>query len=103
MLDCIPLTTHDSAQKTLRRLKIAIRAARACLNGNQLEESLIILERAASYDDCLRSRMASQDDEHTRESGRYHVEYICLRITQVSFIDYVTKGSILRKLGMEAK
>ncbi|KAF2130996.1 SPO22-domain-containing protein [Dothidotthia symphoricarpi CBS 119687] len=76
------------ATKTLQRktcirlMKVALKAARVCIDGNELENATKVLERAAEYQEVLSH--ANNDvvsNEETELAERSRVEYYAVRTT----------------------
>ncbi|KAI8934580.1 hypothetical protein NX059_008278 [Plenodomus lindquistii] len=74
--------SKNRARKSyVRLMKVALKAAKVCIEGNELSDATKILERAAEYQDAL-SR--TDDHEETEEAtlvNGLRVEYFAVRMT----------------------
>jgi hypothetical protein len=77
--------TRGREQKTcIRLMKVALKAARICIDSKDLSNATKVLERAADYQEALSSET---DGERSEEEGlreRLRVEYFAVRTTLVS-------------------
>lgn len=84
MLDSGQQSSRSNTQNCVRLLKVALKAARFCLDQKQAELCLKVLERAAHFEDDL----AKLENQISPEDGRVHLrlkaEYFILRTALVS-------------------
>ena len=71
-------------QSTVRLLKIANKAAKFCLEQEQVESCLMVLERAADYEDALSKLVHKLGTEDKALQQRLKMEYFELRVALVS-------------------
>ncbi|KAK2802668.1 hypothetical protein FQN50_007276 [Emmonsiellopsis sp. PD_5] len=69
----------DDGSDDIRLLKVALTTARACLEFDQLDLGLRVLEKAAIREDALSTRSKS-DDASDEAVSKYSTEYYILRI-----------------------
>lgn len=68
----------------IRLAKVALKAARICIESGDLDSATKVLERASDYQDAL-DKSAHHDGEEEAEIGRQlRVEYFAVRISLVS-------------------
>ena len=85
VLDCSRSTARASLQAQIRIFKVANKAAKSCLDTQELDLALKVLQRAATYEEALSepSQHAGENDAVARSKLR--VDYYGLRIALVRF------------------
>lgn len=71
-------------QNCIRLMKIALRTARWCMDGTSVEDTRKVLERAAEYQEVLRSKGENDEGAESELGERLRVEYFTLRTALVS-------------------
>jgi hypothetical protein len=72
--------THKSC---VRLMKVALKAARVCIDGNELSNVTKILERAAEYQDVLGKETDDTSSHEGEVTRRLQMEYFAVRTTLV--------------------
>jgi hypothetical protein len=67
-------------------MKVALKAARACIDSKDMSSATKVLERAADYQEALGSETDGETNEEERLGERLRVEYFAVRTTLVSAI-----------------
>jgi hypothetical protein len=65
-------------------MKVALKAARVCIDGNELSNATKLLERAAEYQDILSKAGDGKDGEEGELADRLRLDYFAVRIMLVS-------------------
>jgi hypothetical protein len=73
-----------SRKSCIRLMKVALKAARVCINGRELSNATKILERAAEYQDVLSKEVDGADGDDGEVARRLRTEYFAVRMTLVS-------------------
>lgn len=68
----------------IRLLKVALKAAKVCINGNELGIATKALERAAEYQDILSQEDGDDGKEDAEHARALRIEYFAIRTTLVS-------------------
>ncbi|KAF2848838.1 SPO22-domain-containing protein [Plenodomus tracheiphilus IPT5] len=68
-------------KSSIRLLKIAMKAAKVCIEGNEFISATKILERAAEYQDALSQKVDAEETEEAALVNSLRVEYFALRMT----------------------
>lgn len=76
----------------IRLMKVALKAARVCIEGNELSTATKILERAAEYQEVLGKEGGRGED--TELANRLRVEYFAVRMSLVSVSTYKLHKSV---------
>ncbi|KAL6711348.1 sporulation-specific protein 22 [Coniothyrium glycines] len=72
---------HRHGKSCIRLMKVALKAAKVCIEGNELGTATKVLERGAEYQDSL-SKVDHSTSAHERELGdSLRVEYFAVRTT----------------------
>ncbi|KAH7090298.1 meiosis protein SPO22/ZIP4 like-domain-containing protein [Paraphoma chrysanthemicola] len=69
-----------SRKACFRLMKVALKAARVCTEGNELIYATKILEQAAEYQDILSKAGAGKDGEEGELADRLRLDYFAMRI-----------------------
>ncbi|KAH7075854.1 meiosis protein SPO22/ZIP4 like-domain-containing protein [Paraphoma chrysanthemicola] len=69
-----------SRKACIRLMKVALKAARVCTEGNELVYATKILEQAAEYQDILSKAGAGMDGEEGELADRLRLDYFAVRI-----------------------
>jgi hypothetical protein len=73
-------------------MKVALKAAKVCIENNELDSATKVLERAAGYQEAMAKDIDGKPNEEAQLDGRLRVEYFAVRTTLVS-ISQVTSLS----------
>jgi hypothetical protein len=68
----------------IRLMRVALKAARVCMENNELSNSTKILERAAEYQDILSRETDGSGSDEGEAAHRLRIEYFALRTALVS-------------------
>lgn len=81
LLDSAQTTEREHGDSNVVRLmKVALKAAKICLEDAQIELCQKVMERAAAYENRLPKSQSDKDDEEEMHlSGRLRTEYFTLR------------------------
>ncbi|KAH9875280.1 hypothetical protein J1614_004771 [Plenodomus biglobosus] len=82
-----PGTRTRSRKSYVRLMKIALKAAKVCIEGNELSDATKILERAAEYQDVLSNEGETEGAEAATVVNSLRVEYFAVRMTLVGLFD----------------
>lgn len=69
---------------SIRLMKVALKAARVCIDGAELTTATKVLASAAEYQEVLSKTSEGKIDEETELADRLRVEYFAVRIALVS-------------------
>lgn len=78
----------------IRLMRVALKAARVCIEGNELSNAIKVLERAAEYQEVLGKE--GERGEDIELANRLRVEYFAVRTTLVSVFGFSSLISMLR-------
>jgi hypothetical protein len=67
----------------IRLMRVALKAARVCIDNNELNNATKILERAAEYQDVLSMDTNSSGHDENKAAHRLRIEYFAVRTTLV--------------------
>lgn len=67
-------------------MKVALKAARVCIQGDDLATATKVLERAADYQDVLSQEGEDKRREEKELADDLRAQYFAVRTTLVSFI-----------------
>jgi hypothetical protein len=70
----------------VRLMKVALKAARVCIDTGELSNATKVLERAAEYQDVLSTESDGSDDEGSELAQRLCLEYFAVRTALVCVI-----------------
>jgi hypothetical protein len=73
-----------TCKSCIRLMKVALKAARVCIDGSELSNATKILERAAEYQEILSKASDGADDDEGEVARRLRLEYFAVRTTLVS-------------------
>jgi len=76
----------------IRLMKVALKAARVCIDSNEMSNATKILERAAEYQDILSQKSDGTSKEECEAADRLRLEYFAIRTTLVS--DYTDRDQL---------
>jgi hypothetical protein len=80
LLDSAAAQAKDRPQKScVRLMRVALKAARECINVNELLPSTKIMERAAEYQDTMSKETESASGDEGEIARRLRMEYFALR------------------------
>ena len=65
-------------------MKVALKAAKICIQGNETTVATKVLERAAELQEALNEETVSDEDEEAGVALRLRVEYFAVRTALVS-------------------
>jgi hypothetical protein len=68
----------------IRLMKVALKAARACIDSKDMSSATKVLERAADYQEALDSETDGEKSEQEQLGERLRVDYFAVRTTLVS-------------------
>jgi hypothetical protein len=68
----------------IRLMKVALKAARVCIDGNELSNSTKVLERAAEYQDILSGERDGATEDEGEAADRLRLDYFAVRMLLVS-------------------
>lgn len=71
-------------RSVIRLMKVALKAAKMCIDGSELSTATKILERAAEYQEILSKAVEGETEEETALADRLRAEYFAVRTTLVS-------------------
>jgi len=75
--------THDRQRKScVRLMKIALKAAKVCIEGSELSAATKVMERAADYQEALGQGESMAEEETTLVTG-LRIEYFVVRMALV--------------------
>lgn len=80
---CGQATKARERKHCIRLIKVALKAARVCIEHNELGAATKVLERAADYQDELSKESDSTTDEKTNVTDCLRIEYFAVRTTLV--------------------
>jgi hypothetical protein len=85
LLDAAAAQTKGRPLKScIRLMKVALKAARMCIEGIELSNATKVLERAAEYQDVLSKQTDGTGNEESEVARRLRMEYFAVRTTLVS-------------------
>lgn len=76
-------TAQEWTQRT-RLMKVALKAAKVCIENNELESATKVLERAAGYQEAMAKDPNGESNEEVQLDERLRAEYFAIRISLVS-------------------
>lgn len=77
-------STHVSNRKNcIRLMKVALKAAKDCIDGKEMSAATKVLERAAEYEDNLAKGEQKENAEQHGVEKRLRIEYFAVRTTLV--------------------
>jgi hypothetical protein len=77
--------TKSRERKTcIRLMKVALKAAKVCISGDELDLAVKVLERAADYQEALSQGVNAEEVEEAQLRDRLRMEYFAVRTTLVS-------------------
>jgi hypothetical protein len=77
--------TKSRERKTcIRLMKVALKAAKVCISGDELDLAVKVLERAADYQEALSQGVNAEEAEEAQLGDRLRMEYFAVRTTLVS-------------------
>lgn len=65
-------------------MKVALKAARVCIDGDELSNSTKVLERAAEYQDILSGERDGATKDEGEAADRLRLDYFAVRMLLVS-------------------
>jgi hypothetical protein len=68
----------------IRLMKVALKAAKVCIERDELESAVKVLERAADYQEALSRDVEADEAKEAELGGRLRGEYFAVRTTLVS-------------------
>lgn len=68
----------------IRLIKVALKAARVCIDSSELNNATKILERAAEYQDALSKETDRTSHDEGEVADRLRMDYLAVRTTLVS-------------------
>jgi tetratricopeptide (TPR) repeat protein len=68
----------------IRLIKVALKAARVCIEGDELGIAMKVLERAAEYEEVLSKRSEGENEGDVELADGLRVQYFAVRTTLVS-------------------
>ena len=74
----------------IRLIKVALKAARVCIEGNELGVATKVLERAADYEDVLGKGDEGGDERDGELADGFRAQYFAVRTTLVSELSDAT-------------
>lgn len=80
----------------VRLIKVALKAARVCIDGNELQIATKVLERAAEYQDLLSKGTEGEPREEAELVECLRAQYFAMRMTLVSTCARRDEGSVLK-------
>jgi len=79
--------TKSRERKTcIRLMKVALKAAKVCIERDELDSAVKVLERAADYQEALSQRVDAEELDGAELGNRLRVEYFAVRTTLVSWL-----------------
>lgn len=81
----------------IRLMKVALKAAKACILGKDLESATRVLERAATYEEILTGQSHSRrsDGDDADIAKRLQLEYFSVRSALVGILSFAPRKSYL--------
>ena len=83
-----PAKSGRARKSCVRLMKVALKAARICLENCQLGEATEVFERAAEYQEALSTQAGDERCEEIELGERLCIEYFALRATLVSWMPF---------------
>jgi hypothetical protein len=88
VLDSASAHAKGRTQKScIRLMKVALKAARVCIEHKELMHATKALERAAEYQDVLSIETDGADSDDAEVARRLRLEYFAVRIVLVCILD----------------
>ena len=75
-------------------MKVALKAARSCINSNELDVATKVLARAADYEEVLGKEDTSQANGNMTQDTHLVVDYFIMRVILVSQAKPYARSSI---------
>lgn len=82
-------TKHRQRKNCIRLMKVALKAARVCIQGDELTTATKVLERAADYQDVLSQEGEDKRREEKELADDLRAQYFAVRMTLVSNLSCV--------------
>jgi hypothetical protein len=79
----------------IRLMKVALKAARVCIDHKELMHATKALERAAEYQDVLSTETDCADGDEAEAARRLRLEYFAVRIMLVRILESTGSPSLL--------
>jgi hypothetical protein len=87
--------TKGRERKTcIRLMKVALKAAKVCIEGDELDSAVKVLERAADYQEALTQGVDAEDLHEAELGDRLRMEYFAVRTTLVSCLSPLITSEI---------
>lgn len=112
ILDCAQCSDRGTVENAVRCMKVALKAARNCLDMKQLDLAVKVLEKAASYAECFSSGggnaagQQSTDIENPLPLARLVSEYyilrtvlVCITLLSIHQSAYASEGWTAGQMG----
>jgi hypothetical protein len=98
LLDSAAVQARNHPRKScIRLMKVALKAARVCIERNEPNHATKILERAAEYQDVLGKDSDGTNDQEKELANRLRVEYFAVRTTLVGFAAGASWADVVRR------